>query len=137
MKFISKDVLLIEDNIDHRELVNTIYSVEDGQESLDFLFRKGKYQTVNKSFVLGLIILDIRLPKVSGLEILKEIKLDEQLKMVPVVIFTGFSHHRDMVRAYANYVNSYVIRPVKFEDFIDKMKKIMFYCNSINFLPLK
>ena len=148
MKFISKDILLIEDNIDHRELiineikknkelVRTIYSVEDGQEALDFLFRKGKYQTVNKYFVLGLIILDIRLPKVSGLEILKKIKLDEQLKTVPVVVFTSSSHHQDLVQAYANYVNSYVIKPVKFEDFIDKMKKIMFYWNSINSLPLK
>ncbi len=148
MKFISKDILLIEDNIDHRELiineikknkelVRTIYSVEDGQDALDFLFRKGKYQTVNKYFVLGLIILDIRLPKVNGLEILKKIKLDEQLKTVPVVVFTSSSHQQDMVQAYANYANSYVIKPVKNEDFIDKIKKIIFYWNSINFLPLK
>ncbi len=148
MKFISKDILLIEDNIDHRELiineikktkelVNTIYSVEDGQEALDFLFRKGKDQTVNKYFVLGLIILDIHLPKVNGLEILKKIKLDEQLKTIPVLVFTSSSHHQDMVQAYANYANSYVIKPVKIEDFIDKIKKIIFYWNSINFLPLK
>lgn len=134
MKFISKDVLLIEDDIDHRELivneikkdkelVSTIYSVGDGQEALDFLFRKGKYGTMNKSFALGLIILDVRLPKISGIDVLKRIKLDEQLKTVPVVILTSSSHQQDMVQAYANHVNSYIIKPVKFEDFIDKIKK--------------
>ena len=134
MKFISKDVLLIEDDIDHRELivneikkdkelVSTIYSVGDGQEALDFLFRKGKYGTMNKSFALGLIILDVRLPKISGIDVLKRIKLDEQLKTVPVVILTSSSHQQDMVQAYANHVNSYIIKPVKFENFIDKIKK--------------
>ncbi|MCK4532894.1 response regulator [bacterium] len=148
MKFISKDVLLIEDDIDHRELivneikrdkelVSTIYSVGDGQEALDFLFRKGKYKTMNKSFALGFIILDVRLPKMSGIEVLKRIKLDEQLKTVPVVILTSSSHQQDMVQAYANYVNSYIIKPVKFEDFIDKIKKMIFYWNSINSLPPK
>lgn len=129
-------ILLIEDNPDHTELIikeleskmlNTIYPVKDGQEALDFLFHKGKYKDPKKAPRPGLILLDLKLPKVDGAEVLKKIKSDPDLKVIPVVVLTTSVRGEDILESYKNGVNSYIAKPVKFEEFTRVVKKIKLY----------
>lgn len=129
-------ILLIEDNPDHTELIikeleskmlNTIYPVKDGQEALDFLFHKGKYKDPKKAPRPGLILLDLKLPKVDGAEVLKKIKSDPALKVIPVVVLTTSVRGEDILESYKNGVNSYIAKPVKFEEFTRVVKKIKLY----------
>ena len=140
-------ILLVEDNEDHAELVrrsfadnhvaNTIHHVKDGEEALDYLFRRGAYSDRHSSPVPNLILLDLRLPKVDGIEVLREIKAAETLKCIPVVVLTSSSSEKDIARAYANYANSYLVKPVDFEKFTKMMKDLGYYWLAWNKNPLK
>ena len=111
------NILLVEDNMDHAELImrsfddyrvaNKIYHVIDGEEALNFLFRRGEYTDPKKSPIPHVILLDLRLPKIDGLDVLKEIKADEKLRSVPVVVLTTSDSEQDMAHAYNNHANSY------------------------------
>lgn len=138
-------ILLVEDNPDHAELVmrnmadfqvaNTIIHVEDGAEALDYLYGAGKY-TDRKQYPLPhLMLLDLRLPKIDGLEVLKAVKSDEALRPLPVVILTTSDAERDMAMAYEYNANSYVTKPVNFEEFSKLLKDLGFYWLAWNKRP--
>ena len=138
-------LLLVEDNPAHAELVirsfenqrvaNRIYHVQDGEEALDYLFRRGNYQEPEKSPRPNVILLDLRLPKIDGLEVLREIKNTEDLKRIPVVILTTSQAEIDASRAYDYHANSYLVKPLDFELFTRLMEELGFYWLGWNFNP--
>ncbi len=127
-------ILLVEDNLDHTELItrmlqnhvvtNTIHHVPDGETALDYLLRRGEYSEPEKSPRPHVILLDLRLPRVGGLEVLKEIKTSEELRRIPVVIVTTSEAETDLAMAYDNHANSYLVKPVdynKFKQLVDDL----------------
>ncbi|MDO9528906.1 MAG: response regulator [Syntrophales bacterium] len=139
------DILLVEDNEDHIELtlralknnhlINDIYVVKDGQEALDFVYHQGKYEDTEKYPRPGLILLDIHLPKVNGLEVLETLKKDPDVRSIPIIMLTTSSRDEEIVRSYAGGANSYVTKPVDFEEFAKKIKDIRLYWTIVNSLP--
>jgi CheY-like chemotaxis protein len=139
-------VMLIEDNLDHAELVmrtlaehqviNQIRHFTEGQSALDYLFRRGEYTDPVTSPRPNLILLDLRLPRVDGLEILKEIKDSDELRCIPVVVLTTSEAERDIARAYLNHANSYLVKPVGFEEFNKLMEDMGFYWLGWNTSPI-
>jgi len=139
------NILLVEDNPDDIELalhalkknniINHVEVVRDGQEALDYLFYKGKYS--NSPHPLpGLILLDLKLPKVDGIEILKDIKVDRKRKLIPVVVLTSSKEEKDVIESYDLGVNSYIRKPVDFDQFVETVKHIGFYWLLMNEQPL-
>ena len=138
-------VLLVEDDMDHAELVlrcfedhkvvNRMHHVVDGEAALDYLFRRGEYADPEKSPRPHVVLLDLRLPKVDGLEVLREIKADEVLRSIPVVVLTTSETERDMTGAYESHVNSYLVKPVDFASFNNLMKDLGFYWLGWNSHP--
>jgi CheY-like chemotaxis protein len=135
-------VLLVEDNDDHAELVlrqmsdhriaNKVIRLVDGQEALDYLFRKGKFEDPESSPRPHVIFLDLRLPKVDGLEVLKALKESEEVRDIPIVVLTTSEGERDVAKAYLNHTNSYVVKPVDYQKFRDLMDNLGFYWMSWN-----
>ena len=127
-------ILLVEDNLDHAELIlrsfrkhfvaSTIFHVTDGEAALDYVFRRGEYTNPDKSPRPHMILLDLRLPKIDGLEVLKEIKANQELHLIPVVILTTSETPRDLAGAYDNYANSYLVKPVGFDKFAQLMNDL-------------
>ena len=138
-------ILLVEDNPDHAELVirnmeyfqvaNKITHVEDGEVALDYLHGRGVYADRRQFPMPHLMLLDLRLPKVDGLEVLKEVKSDETLRPLPVVILTTSDAERDMAMAYEYHANSYVTKPVNFGEFSTLLKDLGFYWLAWNKRP--
>ncbi len=138
-------ILLVEDNPDHAELairnlddakiVNKVHHVQDGQEALDFLYNRGQYADCAAYPRPHLVLLDLRLPKVDGLEVLKEIKSSDLLKTIPVVILTTSSAERDLAMAYEHHANSYVTKPVDFETFSSLLQDLGYYWLAWNKRP--
>ena len=138
-------ILLVEDNDAHAELVmrgmrdqrvaNIIYHVSDGQQALDFLFHRGAYENGSKSPRPNLILLDLRLPKVDGLEVLRTVKQTENLMHIPVVVLTSSDAESDIVRSYDYHANSYVVKPLDFKSFTKLMQDLGFYWLGWNTLP--
>jgi CheY-like chemotaxis protein len=138
-------VMLVEDNDDHAELVmrtlaehnvaNKIWRVSDGQMALDYLFRNGEFTNPENSPRPHLILLDLRLPRVDGLDVLKAIKESPDLRQIPVVILTTSGTDRDVERAYMHYANSYLIKPVGFDQFSKLMVDLGFYWLGWNTHP--
>jgi len=130
-------ILLVEDNPDHAELVirnmadfqvaNNIIHVEDGEAALDYLHGRGKYADRKQFPLPHLMLLDLRLPKIDGLEVLKEVKSSTNLRAMPVVILTTSDAERDMAMAYEYHANSYVTKTVNFSDFSKLLKDLWFY----------
>jgi CheY-like chemotaxis protein len=120
-------ILLVEDEPAHAEIVrrnldttrvaNTLKHVSDGEEALDYLYRKNGFSATDSSPCPDLILLDLRLPKVDGLQVLKTIKTDPALKNIPVVVLSTSSSESDVAMAYSNGANSYLIKPVDFRQF--------------------
>ena len=138
-------ILLVEDDLAHAEIVrrnlkgfrvaNRIVNVEDGQAALDYLTRRGAYTDPNANPRPDLILLDLRLPKVDGLEVLKRIKDDSDLKAIPTVVLTTSSAETDVVRAYDNGAGSYLVKPVDFSKFAKLMESFGFYWLAWNQYP--
>lgn len=138
-------MLLVEDNLDHAELVirnmedfqvaNKIVHVEDGEAALDYLHGKGEYADRKRFPLPHLMLLDLRLPKVDGLQVLKEVKTCESLRALPVVVLTTSDAERDMAIAYKYHANSYLTKPVDFIDFSRLMKDLGFYWLAWNKRP--
>jgi CheY-like chemotaxis protein len=141
-------ILLVEDNIPHAELVkrsleahqiaNKIYHVADGEAALDYLFRQGVYTDPVTSPRPHVVLLDLRLPKLSGLEVLREIRAssDSDLHTVPVVVLTTSTAEQDVTSAYAQHANSYLIKPVDFAQFMQLMDNLGFYWLGWNYYPV-
>lgn len=138
-------ILLVEDNLDHTELVmrsfenhrvaNKIHHVPDGQAALAYLFRRGDYTDPRRSPRPHVILLDLRLPKVDGVEVLKQIKDSKDLRRIPVVILSSSETEKDMAGAYENHANSYIVKPVDFEKFAQLMDDLGFYWLAWNRSP--
>lgn len=129
----SVEVLLVEDNPSDAELVLVtlgtsasyrIYHVHDGEEALDFLFCRGDYAERHAGFLPRLLLLDLKLPKVNGLEVLREVRADPRTRSIPVVLLTSSKMERDVAEGYRLGVNSYIQKPVDFEEFRETVKDI-------------
>jgi CheY-like chemotaxis protein len=138
-------VMLVEDNSDHAELVirtledhsipNKIRHFSDGQSALDYLLQRGEFSGAGSAPRPHIVLLDLRLPRVDGLEVLQTIKEDENLKSIPVVILTTSEAERDVARAYSNHANSYLVKPLGYEDFRKLMEDLGFYWLGWNTNP--
>jgi len=129
------DVLLTLEALKDNNILNEIIIAKDGVEALDFLFGQGKYKDRDLSINPQLILLDLKLPKVDGLEVLKEVKSNERTKMIPVVILTSSKEEQDLIKSYSLGVNSYIRKPVDFEQFSASVKQLGMYWLVINELP--
>jgi CheY-like chemotaxis protein len=137
-------ILLVEDDprdmeltltaLDDYKLANEVVVCRDGQEALDYLHARGKFSNrVDEN--PAVILLDLKLPKVDGLEVLQQIKSDERLRMIPVVVLTSSHEEKDMMRSYKLGVNAYVVKPVDFHEFINAVKELGMFWAVINEPP--
>lgn len=131
------EILLIEDNPEEAELTirslrkqnlaNRLLHIDDGAEALDVIFSKGKYAYNKNPIHPKLILLDLKLPRVDGLEILRNIKSDEQTKLIPVVVLTSSKEESDIIESYRLGVNSYIVKPVNFDSFTKAVSELGLY----------
>ncbi|HES60253.1 MAG TPA: response regulator [Caldithrix sp.] len=139
-------ILLVEDNADDEELTirtlqknhlkNKIVVVRDGVEALDYLYGTGEYKDRDLSISPVLIMLDIKLPKLNGLEVLKKIKADPRTKFIPVVVLTSSDEEKDLVESYQLGANSYVRKPVDFAEFQNSVRQLALYWVLLNESPV-
>ncbi len=139
------EILIVEDNKNDAEmalrafnknnLTNNIFVVGDGEEALNFIYAKGKFKSRKDSANPKIILLDLKLPKISGLEVLRKIKSDPEKKMIPVIVLTSSKEESDIVESYKLGVNSYIVKPVEFDKFVDSVRDLGFYWLLLNQLP--
>jgi CheY-like chemotaxis protein len=139
------EILLVEDNpddmaltlraLERARLSNRIYVVRDGAEALDFIFCTGAHANRRIEDVPKVILLDLKLPKVDGLEVLQRIKNDERTKSIPTVVLTSSREQSDVVRSYRLGVNSYIVKPVNFEGFASAVREMGMYWLLLNQPP--
>ena len=139
------EILLVEDSpydaeltireLTRRHLANKLVHLKDGAEALDFIFARGSFAGRNVENGPKVILLDLKLPKVDGLEVLRQIKADERTKIVPVVVMTSSKEEQDIVKSYKYGVNSYVVKPVDFDKFIKAVADLGLYWLLINQPP--
>ncbi|OFY72089.1 MAG: two-component system response regulator [Bacteroidetes bacterium RIFCSPLOWO2_12_FULL_37_12] len=139
------EILLVEDNIYDAELTiralkknnlaNKLVHLEDGQEALDFIFAEGKYVIRKALDYPKVILLDLKMPKVNGLQVLQIIKADERTKKIPVVVLTSSKEDPDIQKCYEMGVNSYVVKPVQFEKFVKAVSELGLYWMILNQPP--
>lgn len=145
MKKQPKRILLVEDNPDHAELIqrlfaahdveNCIYHVTNGEDALKYLYREGDYEDEHKSPTPHLILLDLRLPKIDGLDVLKQIRVTDQFNGVPVVVLTSSNALKDIRRAYDLNANSYLLKPVDYDQFNRMIDEVGVYWLDMNSQP--
>jgi CheY-like chemotaxis protein len=126
------DVLLAKEALDYSKIVNHMHTVPDGVEAMAFLRREGKHKDAPRP---GLILLDLNLPRMDGREVLAEIKNDEELKRIPVVVLTTSKSEVDILKAYALHANCYIVKPVDFEKFAEVLRNIENFWFSVVTLP--
>lgn len=139
------EILLVEDNmddarltlraLDKKHLANTVFHVKDGEEALDFIFMRGEYENCSHRCNPKVIFLDLKLPKVSGLEVLAEIKKNDSTKNIPVVVLTSSKEEKDIYESYNLGVNSYIVKPVDFENFMNSIMDLGMYWLILNEPP--
>ena len=139
------EILLVEDNPKDAEMTqralrkhnlgNKVHWVKDGAEALDYVFRRGDYAGRSAVHAPRLILLDIKMPKVDGIEVLRQVKADAQARAVPVVVMTSSNEERDVIESYRLGVNSYIVKPIEFPAFLDVVAKIGLYWVLTNRVP--
>lgn len=139
------EILLVEDNpydveltltaLKENNLTNKVHVLNDGAEALEFIFATGAHAQRNIKNIPNVVLLDLKLPKVNGLEVLRRIKSDERTKRIPVVVLTSSQEERDVVESYNLGVNSYIIKPIDFNKFIDAVAKLSLYWVLLNRPP--
>jgi DNA-binding response OmpR family regulator len=129
-----KDVELSMTALEDYNIANEVIVARDGEEALDYLLCRGKYKD-RASDNPAVILLDLKLPKVDGLEVLREIKADAKLKMIPVVVLTSSREEKDLVTSYKLGVNAYVVKPVDFHEFVNAIKELGVFWALINQPP--
>lgn len=140
-----KSILLVEDNEDDEELTlrslrkgkvaNEVAVARDGSEALDYLFCEGKYVDRDKSKMPSVVLLDLKLPKLNGIDVLKRMRADPRTQLIPVVVLTSSSEDEDMLQSYRNGANSYVRKPVEFGAFADAVSNLGLYWMLLNQPP--
>lgn len=145
VKLSEVEILLVEDNMSDAELTlralkkvkltNNIVHVTDGEEALDFLYNRGAFNDREAGRKPKIIVLDLKLPKVNGLEVLKIVKEDPRLRQIPIVILTSSSEEPDLQESYRLGVNSYIVKPVEFEKFVEAVRVVGLYWSLLNQLP--
>jgi two-component system response regulator len=144
-QFNAVEILIVEDNpndaeltimaLKEQNLANKIYVVEDGEEALDFIFCRGQFAERKPCSAMKVVFLDLKLPKVNGLEVLKELKTSEKTKKLPVVIVTSSREDPDIQTAYDLGANSYIVKPVQFDEFRQAMSNVGLYWLLVNQSP--
>ena len=139
------EILLVEDNPSDAELTiralkkhhlaNNLVHLKDGAEAIDFIFAKGKYSERNIQNGPKVVLLDLKLPKIEGVEVLKRIKSDERTKVIPVVVLTSSKEEQDVVRSYQFGANSYIMKPVDFDKFLNAVSELGLYWLLLNQPP--
>jgi CheY-like chemotaxis protein len=129
-----KDVELTLIALEEYNLADEVVVARDGQQALDYLYCRGDFATRRKDNP-AVMLLDLKLPKVDGLEVLQQIKSDERLKVIPVVVLTSSHEEKDMMRSYKLGVNAYVVKPVDFHEFINAVKELGVFWAVINEPP--
>lgn len=129
------DILLTQKALEKGKLLNPLYTVHDGEELLDYLFHRGNYTDEASAPRPGIILLDLNMPRKDGREALKEIKADEDLRDIPIVVFTTSKAEEDIYRSYKLGVNSFITKPVTFESLIDVIQMLGKYWFEIVTLP--
>ena len=129
-----KDVELTLTALEEYHLANEVVVARDGEEALDYLYRRGSFATRSNDNP-AVLLLDLKLPKVDGLEVLQQIKSDENLKIIPVVVLTSSHEEKDMVASYRLGVNAYVVKPVDFHEFVNAIRELGFFWAIINEPP--
>lgn len=137
-------ILLAEDNpndveltlaaLEEHNLANEVIVTRDGTEALDYLYRRGEFK-MREDCNPTVILLDLKMPKVDGLEVLRQIKSDPLLKAIPVVILTSSREERDVIESYELGVNAYVVKPVEFHEFVDAIKELGLFWGILNITP--
>jgi DNA-binding response OmpR family regulator len=137
-------ILMVEDDnndvdmtltaLEEYNLANEVVVTRDGEEALDYLYCRGQYES-RASDNPAVLLLDLKLPKVDGLEVLRQIKSDDKLKMIPVVVLTSSHEEKDMVASYQLGVNAYVVKPVAFHEFVNAIKELGVFWAVINVPP--
>jgi CheY-like chemotaxis protein len=141
------EILLVEDNphdaemairaLKKHNLANNLVHVTDGEEALDFIFARGAYTERNMENGPKIILLDLKLPKVDGLEVLKVVKSDPRTKIIPIIALTSSSEDKDIIESYRLGVNSYIVKPVDFDKFVEAIKDIGYYWLLVNKSPIR
>jgi CheY-like chemotaxis protein len=140
-----KRILLAEDNpndveltlsaLAEHHLANEVVVARDGAEALDYLYRRGDFMSRDEGYPT-VILLDLKMPKVDGLEVLKQIKSDPILRTIPVVVLTSSREERDIIESYQLGVNAYVVKPVDFHEFVDAIKELGLFWGILNVSPI-
>ena len=138
-------ILLVEDNDDDAELTamafreakiaNPLLRVEDGVEALDYLFGRGKHAARNRADLPAVVLLDLNLPRLGGLDVLAALRADEQSKHLPVVVLTASTEEKDRMQAYHHHANSYVQKPVDYDQFVAAARQLGLYWTVLNVKP--
>jgi len=136
-----KRILLVEDSpqdveltltaLEEVNLANEVLTLRDGEEALDYLYQRGRFERRGDGNPVC-ILLDIKMPKVDGLEVLRQIKSDEKLKQIPVIMLTSSREEQDLIRSYSLGVNAYVVKPVDFHDFLNAIKQLGMFWGILN-----
>ena len=139
------EILIVEDNPNDAEMTlralkknnlsNQVLVLSDGEEAIDFVFSKGKFSNREMHARPKMILLDLKLPKVDGLEVLKEIKGNEKTKIIPVIVLTSSKEESDMIKSYQLGVNSYIVKPVDFDKFVEAVRELGLYWLLLNQQP--
>jgi CheY-like chemotaxis protein len=141
----NKNILLVEDNLDDviltlrvfkkSNIANEIIVAGDGVEALDYLFGTGKYKNRDTSIMPALILLDLKLPKMDGMEVLERMRADQRTKLLPVVILTSSTEEQDIIDSYGVGANSYIRKPVDFQKFVESIQHLELYWLLLNEAP--
>jgi DNA-binding response OmpR family regulator len=129
-----KDVELTLTALEEYNLANEVIVARDGEEALEYLYSRGKFKT-RSSGNPAVVLLDLKLPKVDGLEVLKQVKSEEKLRMIPIVVLTSSKEEKDMVASYKLGVSAYVVKPVDFHEFVNAIKELGIFWAVINEPP--
>ena len=130
----AKDVELTLEALDEYNLANEVVVTRDGEEALDYLYYRGQFKTRSGENP-AVMLLDLKLPKIDGLEVLKQVKSDEKLRLIPVVVLTSSKEEKDMVASYKLGVNGYVVKPVNFHEFVNAIRELGVFWAIINEPP--
>jgi len=130
----AKDVELTLTALEEYNLANEVVVTRDGEEALDYLYGRGEFE-MRAGDNPAVMLLDLKLPKIDGLEVLRQIKSDEKLKLIPVVVLTSSKEEKDMVASYRLGVNAYVVKPVDFHEFVNAIRELGVFWAVINEPP--